>query len=275
VALVPISRAGAVDEIPRHSGIRRNMKIELKPRYKISRDEKHAYTIDDGKSVRTFPGVTGILDIVGSKEKTNMLMGWAKKHALLKVAEHIRTFAGKQLVVDEAWIESVRKSAWKRDKELLKEAGDIGTRVHDAIDAYIKGEEPILDDVSRPGYDNFRKWLDTSGVEMLAGDTYVAHCQLGYGGAMDALGKIGDSLVLFDWKTSNSMRETYPLQAAAYALAFEDTYPKHNISRAFVIRIGKEKPGDIEPKEVNLRAAKTAWLSAVALNTAMKEATWI
>jgi hypothetical protein len=244
------------------------MNIELKPRYKIGRDENHAYTVDNGKEVKVFPGVTGVLDIVGSKDKTNMLMGWAKKHALLKVAEHIRTFAGKQLIVDEAWIESVRKSAWKRDKELLKEAGDIGTRIHNAIDTFIKGEEPELDDLSRPGYYNFSKWLESSGVSLLVGDTYVANWHCGYGGAMDALGQIGD------WKSSNSLRETYPLQAAAYALAFEDTYPSYKITRAFVVRIGKEKPGDIEPKEVNLLNAKKAWLVALDLHNAMREETW-
>lgn len=247
--------------------------MELKAKWEITRDDNHAYTVqtDDGPVI--LPGTTGILDIVGSKDKLNMLMGWAKKQALLKVAEHIRAFSGRQLTVDEAWIEAVRKSAWKRDKEKLKEAGDLGTAVHLAIDEYIAGRSPVLDDKTAPGFNNFIEWKDKAGIKILKGDTYVASLNMGYAGAMDALGEIDGQLVALDWKTSNFLKNENALQVAAYSMAFEETY-RHMITRGFVVRFGKEKPGDIEPREVNMTGSRVAFMSALDLYKKMKAPLW-
>lgn len=248
--------------------------MKLDARYKISRDENHVYLIDNGQKQIVVPGTTGILDVVGSKDKVNRLMGWAKKQALLKVAEHIRSYSGKQLVVDETWIEAVRKSAWKRDKEMLKEAGDIGTRVHAAIDAYIDGKEPILDEQTTQGYNNFLHWIKESGINLLCGDTYVGSLEMEYGGALDALGTKDGELVLLDWKTSNALKDENALQVAAYAMAAEETFKGIKIARAFVVRFGKEEAGDFETREVNLESAKSAFKSALELKKAMQSTLW-
>lgn len=242
-----------------------------KPRYEVTRDEDHNYTIKpDGIIV---PGTTGILDTVGSKEKTNMLMGWAKKQALEKVQEYLRPLCGKPVTIDEAWIEAVRKSAWKRDKDKLKEAGDIGTKIHEAIDAHILGKAPLLDEQSEAGYNNFLHWLKDCGISLIKGDTYVASRLHKYGGALDALGERTGKLVLLDWKTSNSMRETYPLQVAAYATAFEEMY-EQQIDECWVVRFGKETAGDVEPRPVNIVNSWKAFKCALDLRNAMKEQNW-
>jgi len=245
----------------------------MKSKYEITRDENHAYTVKCGDVVVTLPGVTGILDIVGSKDKVNRLMGWAKKQCLLKVADHMRAFITKPVTIDEAWIEACRKSAWKRDKEVLKAAGDLGTAVHAAIDAFILGQEPVLDDTTRPGYENFLFWIKTSGINLVRGDSYVASLRLKYGGAADAIGEKNGKLILLDWKTSNYLSDTNALQAAAYSVAFEETFGE-KIETAYVVRFGKETPGDIEPKEVYLPAAKKAWYSALDLHEAMTGPIW-
>jgi len=248
--------------------------MELKSKYIITRDENHAYTVESNGVIITLPGVTGVLDVVGSKDKVNRLMGWAKKQALLKVAEHIRAFAGKSLTVDEAWIEAVRKSAWKRDKEMLKEAGDIGTRVHAAIDAFIMGQEPILDDDTRQGYYNFQHWLLESKIKLIKGDTFVASIKMGYGGALDAIGEKNGRLTLLDFKTSNYIQDAYSLQTGGYVMAFEETYSQ-DIDKAIVIRFGKEKAGDFEHREVNLLNATKAFMFALDLKKMMDKPLWM
>jgi CRISPR/Cas system-associated exonuclease Cas4 (RecB family) len=247
--------------------------IELNSKYRIDRDEDHNYSVTIGDTNHIVPGVTGILNIVGSEDKVNRLMGWAKKNCLLKAAEHIRSFAGKQLIVDEAWIESVRKSAWKRDKEMLKAAGDIGTRVHNAIDAYIAGDVPTLDADTKQGFDNFLAWLKESRIKLIKGDTYVANLALGYGGALDAIGERDGKIILLDWKTSNYLQDANALQTAAYYLAFFESF-NVAVDAAYVVRFGKDKPGDVEPKEVNLKNAESAWLKALELHKAIKESVW-
>jgi len=241
------------------------------PKYTVTRDEDHIYTISPMGLV--VPGTTGILDTVGSKKKTDMLMGWAKKQCLLKVAEHIRTFANKALTVDEAWIETVRKSAWKRDRDIFKEAGDTGNKIHKAIDAYIIGGPPILDDQSRPGFENFLAWIKTSGIKLIKGDTYVASIKYKFGGALDALGEQDGKLVLLDWKTASAMRDTYPLQVAAYSMAFKEMYGL-KVKAAYVVRFGKEIPGDVEPKEIILKPAWTAFKHAIKLTELMNNNMW-
>lgn len=248
--------------------------MNFETRYKIGRDEDHNYTVEyDGKTV-ILPGVTGILDTVGSKDKVNRLMGWAKKQALLKVAEHMRAFMANPVTVDEAWIEACRKSAWKKDKEVLQAAGDLGTRVHSAIDSFIMGKDPVLDSDTKMGYDNFQKWLSESGIKILKGDTYVAHLQLGYAGALDAIGEKDGKLVMLDWKTGNSLQDTASLQSGAYSLAFEATYGQP-IFDGYVVRFGKEVPGDIEPRQVNMGNAKAAFITALALKNKMGLPLWI
>lgn len=248
--------------------------MELISKYKIDRDEEHNYTVEHNGAKFIFPGVTGILDTVGSKDKVNRLMGWAKKQCLLKVAEHMRAFMASPVVVDEAWIEACRKAAWKRDKEVLQAAGDLGTRVHSAIDAFILGQEPVLDADTKMGYDNFREWLTKSGIKILKGDTYIAHLALGFGGAMDALGEKDGKLIMLDWKTGNSLQDTASLQSGAYSLAFEDTFGMP-IYDGYVVRFGKEVPGDIEPRQVNMGHAKEAFMSALNLKNKMEKQLWI
>lgn len=252
------------------------------PKYKITRDEAHNYSVEVNSKTIVLPSVTTTLDSVGSKDKVNRLMGWAKKQALLKAAEHIRAFIGKPLNVDEAWIESVRKSAWKRDKEVLKEAGDLGTMVHAAIDAHIEGKDPVLDDKSRPGYENFCKWLKDSDITLIKGDTYVAkigpeanpgNYPYGFGGALDAVGMRGDQLIILDWKTSNQLQDTYAMQVAAYSMAFQETYGQ-GADEAYVVRFGKEVPGDIEVKKVNISQAWASFNAALELKYAMSMGVW-
>lgn len=242
-----------------------------KPRYSVTRDEKHIYTINPAGLV--VPGTTGILDTVGSKDKTNMLMGWAKKMALEKVQEHLRPMIGTPTTITAEWIDAVRKSAWKRDKDKLKEAGDIGTKIHEAIDAHIMGKTPVLDEQSEAGFNNFLHWLKDCGITLIQGDTYVGSVLHKYGGALDALGERNGRLVLLDWKTSNSMRETYPLQVAAYATAFEEMF-EQQIDEAWVIRFGKEIPGDVEPKQVNIFESWTAFSLALSLKQGMAANLW-
>ena len=248
--------------------------MKLESRYKITRDEDHAYSVDDGKGVVLLPGVTGILDTVGSKDKLLRIGGWMKKQALLKVADHLRPLIGKQATIDEAFIEAVRKSAWKRDKELLKEAGDIGTRVHAAIDAFIMGQEPILDDDTRQGYYNFQHWLLESKIKLIKGDTFVASIKMGYGGALDAIGEKNGRLTLLDFKTSNYIQDAYSLQTGGYVMAFEETYSQ-DIDKAIVIRFGKEKAGDFEHREVNLLNATKAFMFALDLKKMMDKPLWM
>ncbi len=63
-----------------------------------------------------------------------------------------------------------------------------------------------------------------------------------FGGRLDAIGVVGNEMVLVDWKTSNSVYLDYTLQLAAYSLLWEETYPDHPLVGGFhLCRFAKEE----------------------------------
>ena len=242
--------------------------------YKVDRDEDHTYYIETKDGKITVPGTTNILNVVGSKDKLNRIVGWSKKQALLKVAEHIRTFSGKPLLVDEKWIESVRKSAWMQDRNKFKQAGDTGTCLHDAIDLDTNGGIPVIREDIKIGWENYQTWKKRCGIKILKGDTKVGSIVHGFGGALDGIGeKNGRGVV--DYKTSNHINDEYALQAGgAYTIAAEETIKGFKAEWALVVRFGKEELGDIEERYINIPAAKTAFIRALGLHNAMQAKLW-
>ncbi len=229
----------------------------------------HLYFVEDEK----MPSVTKILGIIGGA-KMQALMIWARREAL-KLAENELFSAieqGKTLSYDI--VAEILKAADRQPDKVKDESADIGTRVHNAIDAYILGKEPVLDEESTIGFTNFLNWLSSEQIQLVAGDMPVASKRLGYGGRLDALGidKAGNLIVL-DWKTSNSLRDEYPLQVAAYAHAFKEMYGL-KVKGATVVRFDKTDPNVFEAKQVDMTHALGAWLSAYALWRNMNTTLW-
>ena len=243
-----------------------------KPLYEVGYKEyrrAHLYTVGD----QTFPSVTKILGIIGGG-KTNALMIWARREALKLAKTEILGYmdAGKELT--HVTLEELIQRADRQPDKMKTDAADIGQRVHTAIDEFIAGKAPALDPDAAQGFANFTSWLKDKELELIAGDTTVASVQYGYGGRLDAIArKKSGRLVLLDWKTSNALRDEYPLQVAAYAQAFTETYGL-NIDVAEVVRFGKDKADDFEPREVNLTEAWGAFLSALQLSGGMKKELW-
>ena len=48
---------------------------------------------------------------------------------------------------------------------------------------------------------------------------------------MDAVGTIGNALVLLDWKYANAVYADYRYQLAAYGLLWGENYPDHPLQR--------------------------------------------
>lgn len=243
-----------------------------KPKYEViakTYRNSHIYCVD----AERLPSVTKILGIIGGA-KMQALMIWARREAL-KLAENELFAAIEQeqpLTYDR--VSEILKAADRQPDKVKDESADIGTRVHNAIDAYILGKEPVLDEESTIGFTNFLNWLSSEQIQLVAGDMPVASKRLGYGGRLDALGidKAGNLIVL-DWKTSNSLRDEYPLQVAAYAHAFKEMYGLE-IKGATVVRFDKQDPNVFEAKKIDMTHALGAWLSAYALWRNMNTTLW-
>lgn len=208
-----------------------------------------------------FPSVTKIKGIV---DKSGPLMIWARREALKLAEQTIKEYLrhGEQLT-EENLAELIAK-ADKQPDRVKDEAADIGSKIHDAIDLYINGQEPVLDDQSRHGYENFQKWLTSENIKLIKGDTSLVSIKHGFGGRADAYGLQNGELILMDWKSSKALYDDFALQLGGYAIATEETLgvmPK----RAKVVRFGKTDPDDFEAKDVNVPNAVNAFLCALNL----------
>ena len=231
---------------------------------------QHLYTAK-GKE---YPSVTKILGIIGGS-KSNALMIWARREALKLAKAGVLGYLTDKKEITIAALDEIIAGADRQPDKLKDISADIGSKVHSAIDKYIMGETPILDADSEIGFNNFLAWMKTQELEMVCGDIAVVSIALGFGGRLDAIFKDKEGkLVLGDFKTSNALRDEYPLQVAAYATAFSETYGLP-ISSAVVIRFGKNEKDDFEHKNVNLSNALESFRAAIKLYNGMKSELWI
>ena len=147
---------------------------------------------------------------------------WSKDSHIRKT---IRSKIGEELT--ESMVKEIMGSSGKA----WKHAANIGTTVHDSIDAYLKGDEEAIDvpDPLVPAMRAFMQWqTDHSRWRYLESETAVLfQGQTSYAGTIDALFEDENGkLVLIDWKTSKTGKTTgtgiYPemyMQMSAYCRA--------------------------------------------------------
>ncbi len=114
--------------------------------------------------------------------------------------------------------------AWKegregRDyRETRDAAGDIGTMVHDAIEAWLRGEEPVLlDEQAENAFGAFRQWWDAESVVPQHIEVRLVSEEYQYGGQWDLHGTCAThGVTLFDWKSSKRVYPDHLAQLGAY-----------------------------------------------------------
>lgn len=128
-------------------------------------------------------------------------------------------------------------------KEVLNQAADYGTKVHEALEHYIKGE-PF--DASTPlnpiqAFENWWKQVSTNNQVKVLGQEFSLTCPW-YGGTYDMLLEINGKPWLVDFKTSNHIRVSYCLQLAAYRNMLRYNGIVKDISGFIVLRLFKDRP---------------------------------
>lgn len=198
--------------------------------------KRDIYNMSNGQPVTdgSVSQLCGVLDKPG-------LVWWAAKEACKDVAAQWKPGTP----YEKQYIETVLAGAQKAHARKKDTAGDIGTRVHQIVGAYVEGQllpEHIDDARERRSLENFMKV--TQGWEWLGSEITVINewwecggclpgmdcCSdspdgcpqrklCGYGGTADALARRNGKIILPDFKTSNSVQATYSMQCALYAEA--------------------------------------------------------
>jgi hypothetical protein len=113
-----------------------------------------------------------------------------------------------------------------------KAAGE-GTQVHNAVEAFLNGEEITwLDEYGNAKYNldvwrmilRFADFWNTHKPELVATEYHLFSDEHEFAGTADLVVRFMDHLWLLDLKTSNSLHTSYDLQLAAYATAWNETH---------------------------------------------------
>lgn len=123
------------------------------------------------------------------------------------------------------WSNNIGLYKHKKYKDVLDNAANIGTFVHNAIENYIKNSIYLDENEVPVEYKNevkssfiaFIKWWDNiknRKIKILMQESILV-CEY-YGGTLDLLLSIDDNIYLVDFKTSNHLSYKYHLQLAAY-----------------------------------------------------------
>lgn len=129
-------------------------------------------------------------------------------------------------------------------------AADIGSAVHDAIESYVHGDRGEVDfseladdsmrENAREAFASFLRWYRAYSVEIVATELPLISEAYQFGGTVDAIARIANSLSVLDWKTSSGIYSSMLVQVSAYGILWEENRPGQTIEEYHVLRIGKE-----------------------------------
>lgn len=193
----------------------------------------------DGKRLL---GVTTALSAIS---KGDGLVQWACNCAVDYARANLNQNSGFGDDDDLELILQGAKYAWKNVRD---EAASIGTRAHDWIERYLKGEEPQwpTDPPVQKACEAALEWINSVKWKTVCIERQIYIPELGVAGICDWLAFINGELAVPDWKTSKSLHSTYAYQTAAYLRALEAEF-EERIPHRWLVRIDKET-GLVEPR---------------------------
>lgn len=179
------------------------------------------YKIDGIKEL--YPSITTVTGSVLAKPG---LVPWAKKIAIESMTEAIVEafdknnggieFADEGLLRD--WLFEVAEVAKKRPDQIKDAAGDIGKRIHAAIESTIKGESVTVTDDVKIGLDAYISWQKDCKLKIIASELSVFSEELRSAGTIDALAENEwGEYELPDWKTSKGIYDSMAFQLGGYS----------------------------------------------------------
>lgn len=198
----------------------------------------HRFVDRAGEPIISVTSVTGIID------KSGALMGWAIK----LMGEYLKEKWDTKRKWEELEKIALIDEAKREYRKAQREAMDIGTVIHDWVEQWIRGKNPVIpdDDRVRNGVTAFMKWVKETGIKFKNTELVVYSKKYNYAGIMDADGTINGDSVITDWKSSSGIYNEYFYQLAGYWNAREEETGKKYIG-GWIVQFGKET-GDFDAR---------------------------
>lgn len=144
------------------------------------------------------------------------------------------------------WTKRMMLGGQDSDK-VLDEAAQIGTLLHLLIEGHQQGFDIDTKDYSynqekaaMKAFAGYLQWYEKVKFKPLRNELILVNEEMQVGGTIDCVARMGDDLVIVDWKTSKYLYAENKLQLAAYTYMFEQAQPKANVAYGMIMRFGKD-----------------------------------
>lgn len=198
-----------------------------------------------------FKRKSGVTSILGIKDKSTPLSIWQQQIT----ADYLFKLIDKKEIINEDMIvEAVMQCDIQKD-----EAADIGHKIHEWCEGYIKnklkkpGYETIPEIPDFPeainGVNSFLEWEKEHDVKFISSERIVYSMKHDYMGTLDIEAIVDGKLCLVDLKSSNGLYNAVRMQTEAYASADEEESPKKKYKGRWAIRLSKFDEREYNRKE--------------------------
>ncbi len=180
-----------------------------------------------------FPSVTTVLQLVNKP----LLIPWAVKCCVEYILSQVK---GKS--ISRTRLEKVCRAAKHHYKTVAKEAADIGTETHKAVETWLKDggrEIPLSSLEAASSFLAFKNWWHEQDGRVLHVEEEI-YSEYGYAGCLDLIVYLDGVKTLVDLKTSKNIYEDMGYQLAAYREAWNEINPdKEPVKAEGIIRVDK------------------------------------
>lgn len=182
-------------------------------------EKKHAYYVAEklkGGGWSPYGRGTGVTTYIGIKDKSQPLKFWVARIMHDRAMEILEE--GREITRED--VKMLRELHLVK----LEKASTAGTKIHNWIEAYIKGEKPPMPQEQNVlnGVNAFLDWMKAMKVEALESEVVIYSKKYHYLGKLDLIARIGKKRYLLDFKTSKGVYNDVMLQTAAYQKAYEE-----------------------------------------------------
>jgi len=172
-----------------------------------------------------------------------------------------------------SWLKDVGHNS---DIIAAKAAGE-GTQVHNAVEAFLNGEEITwVDEQGNVKYNldvwrmilRFADFWNTHKPELVATEYHLFSDEHEFAGTADLVVRMFDQLWLLDLKTSNSLHTSYDLQLAAYATAWNETHDE-KITHTGILWVKANTRGEGKGNKIQGKGWELKMISDIETNFKM------
>lgn len=143
---------------------------------------------------------------------------------------------------DELEIARIVNGAKRAHVDTLKDAGDLGTLLHNWIEDYINGTPQGIpvNPTLRHSIGQFLDWVNSHDIKFVLSEQPVMSRKHVYCGTLDFICYINGELYIGDFKTSKGIYTEMMIQTAAYRYARTEEFPQETYAGQIIIRLGKD-----------------------------------